>query len=94
MNYLSITGLVLNMAGSIFLAYSLNNTTKILNTSITALEHFKDTFLNKGDVLSFTGMDIHRKKALENSKLLTSLGLALLVIGFGLQLSSLLINKT
>jgi len=51
MDYITISGLILNTIGSIFLAYSLNSTTKMLDTSVTALEHFKDTLLSKGDVL-------------------------------------------
>jgi hypothetical protein len=85
-----IAGLILNTAGSILLAFSLNRTTKMLNTSITALEHFKNTFLNKGDVISFTGMDIHRSKAVNNSKTFTLVGLLLLVAGFILQLLPLI----
>lgn len=93
MNYFSILGLILNTIGSIFLAYALNKTTRLLNTSIGALEHFKDTLLNDGDVISFTGMESHRKNALKNSKQLTSIGLVLLIIGFLLQLVPLLFDK-
>ena len=91
MDCISIIGLVLNTIGSIFLAFSLNKTTRILDTSITALEHFKDMFLSKGDVLSFTGLDKHRKRALNRTKNLTTVGLACLIMGFLLQLSSLII---
>ncbi len=51
MDYISISGLIFNTFGSVFLAFSLNRTTKMLDTSVTALEHFKDTFLRKGDVI-------------------------------------------
>ena len=51
MNYLSVIGLILNTIGSIFLAFTLNQTTKMLDSSITALEHFKYTLLSKGDVV-------------------------------------------
>jgi len=91
MNYLSVIGLILNTIGSIFLAFTLNQTTKMLDSSITALEHFKDTLLSKGDVISFQGMDIQRKRALQSSKRLTSIGLILLIIGFILQLLALVI---
>ena len=49
--------LILNTLGSVILAFSLNKGTKMLNTSITSLEHFKDTFLSGGDVLSFSKND-------------------------------------
>jgi hypothetical protein len=42
MDILTLAGLTLNTIGSVFLAFSLNRTTKMLNTSVTALEHFKD----------------------------------------------------
>jgi len=90
---LSIIGLTLNMVGSIFLAYSLNKTTKGLDNSITALEYFKDTYLAGGNVLSITGMDKHRKKDIKNFQMLTSIGLVLLIIGFALQLLPMLLNK-
>jgi hypothetical protein len=85
-NWMPIVGVILNHVGSILLAFSLNKTTKMLSTSITALEHLKDTLLSKGDIVSFTGMDIHRNKAVKNSKILTLIGLLLLVLGFTLQL--------
>lgn len=94
MDILQLAGLTLNTIGSIFLAYSLNKTTKMLDTSVTALEHFKDTFLSGGDAISFTGMDIHRNKALKTSRLLTNIGLLLLILGFLLQIMSLTINQT
>lgn len=94
MDILTLSGLTLNTIGSIFLAFALNKTTKMLNNSITALEHFKDTYLSGGDVLSFTGMDIHRKIAFKNSRLLTNIGLSLLILGFVLQIISLTTNQT
>lgn len=63
MDILSLSGLTLNNMGSVILAFSLNKTIKMLDTSIAALEYFKDTYLSDGDVLSFTGMDTHRNKA-------------------------------
>jgi hypothetical protein len=94
MDILTLSGLTLNTIGSIFLAFALNKTTKMLDTSITALEHFKDTYLGGGDVLSFTGMDTHRNKALKVSRRLTNIGLTLLILGFVLQIISLTINQT
>ncbi|WP_139361599.1 hypothetical protein [Spirosoma sp. 209] len=85
---LSIVGLIFNTVGSVILAIALNQTTKMLNISITALEHFKDTFLSGGDVVSFGGLDKHRKSTLKNAKWLTNIGLILLVVGFILQLIS------
>ena len=94
MDLLSLSGLTLNTIGTVFLAYSLNKTTKMLDTSITALEHFKDTYLSSGDVLSFKGMDTHRNKALKNAKRLTNIGLTILILGFVLQIISLATNQT
>jgi hypothetical protein len=94
MDLLALSGLILNIIGGIVLAFSLNKTTKMLTTSITALEHFKDTYLSGGDILSFTGMDTHRKNALKNSKNMTNLGLILLILGFVLQIFSLTTNQT
>lgn len=94
MDILSLSGLTLNTIGSVFLAFALNKTTKMLGTSITALEHFKDTYLSGGDVLSFTGMDTHRNKALKKSSSLTNIGLTLLILGFVLQIISLTTNQT
>ena len=90
----SVAGLTLNTIGSIFLAYSLNKTTKMFDSSVTALEHFKDTYLSGGDVLSFTGMEKHRNKALKISRRLTNIGLTLLILGFVLQIISMTINQT
>ncbi len=94
MDILTTVGLCFNTIGSIILAIALNKTTKMLNTSITALEHFKDTYLSDSDILSFTGMDTHRKKALNNSKRLTNIGLSLLILGFVLQIISLTTSQT
>jgi hypothetical protein len=94
MDILTLAGLTLNTVGSIFLAFALNKTTKMLDTSITALEHFKDTYLSGGDVLSITGMDSHRNKALKKSRRLTNIGLTLLVLGFVLQIISLSTYQT
>ena len=63
------------------------------NSSITALEHFKDTILNGGDIVSFTGLDKHRKNALKNNKSITQIGLVMLILGFVLQLVGILLNK-
>jgi hypothetical protein len=52
MDSLTIIGLSLNTLGSFVLAFALNKTTKMLDTSITVLEHFKDTYLAGSDVLS------------------------------------------
>jgi len=90
--YISIIGLTINIIGSIFLAISLNKIIKAYNSSITALEHFKDTFLSGKDVLSFTGLDKHRKNALYNNKTLTQTGLVMLIVGFILQLLGILLN--
>lgn len=94
MDLLTLLGLTLNTIGSVVLAFSLNKTTKMLDTSITALEHFKDTYLSGGDVLSFTGMDTHRKKALKNTKAMTNIGLTLLILGFVLQIISMTTTQT
>ena len=93
MDYIAISGLILNTIGSIFLAYSLNKTTKMLDTSVSALEHFKDTLLSKGDVLSFTGLDEHRKNAFKKTKNFTTIGLCFLIFGFILQIISMITNK-
>ena len=92
MDIISLMGLILNTIGSVILAFSLNKITKMFNTSITALEHFKDTFLSGGDVLSFTGMENHRNKALKISRRMTNIGLTLLILGFVLQIISLTIK--
>jgi hypothetical protein len=81
-NWMPFVGVILNNVGSILSAFSLNKTTKMLNTSITALEHLKDTLLSKGDIVSFTGMNIHRNKAVKNSKILTLIGLHFISCGF------------
>ncbi len=91
-DYYSIIGLSINIIGSVFLAISLNSIIKAYNSSITALEHFKDTFLSTKDVVSFTGLDKHRKNALKNNKTLTGIGLIMLIIGFILQLLSIVMN--
>jgi hypothetical protein len=50
--YLNLFGLIINIIGSIFLAISLNKIIQAYNSSITSLEHFKDTFLSGKDVLA------------------------------------------
>mgnify|MGYP000863832136 FL=1 len=79
MESLTIIGLFLNTLGSGVLAFALNKTTKMLHSSITALEHFKDTSLSSGDVVSIYGMDRQRKVALSNSNKLTNIGMILLI---------------
>jgi len=91
-DYYSIIGLSINIVGSVFLAISLNSIIKAYNSSITALEHFKDTLLSGSDVVSFTGLDKHRKNALKSNKTLTVIGLVMLIVGFILQLLSIVMN--
>ncbi len=91
-DYYSIIGLSINIIGSIFLAISLNSIIKAYNSSITALEHFKDTILEGENVVSYTGLDKHRKNALKDNKALTAIGLVMLIIGFILQLLSIVMN--
>ena len=88
--YFAIIGISINVVGSVLLAISLNSIIKAYNSSITALEHFKDTLVDGGDVVSFTGLDKHRKNALKNNKTLTGIGLVMLIIGFILQLLSII----
>jgi hypothetical protein len=90
MNQLSIIGLSLNTIGSVLLAFSLGRIINMINTSLTTLEVYKDSISSSGDILSFTGMDIHRSKALKKSKNITIIGLILLISGFLLQLLSLI----
>lgn len=80
--YFAIIGISINVVGSVLLAISLNSIIKAYNSSITALEHFKDTLVDGGDVVSFTGLDKHRKNALKNNRSLTVIGLLMLIIGF------------
>lgn len=89
---LAIIGLSINITGSVLLAFSLNKIIKAYSSSIIDLEHFKDTFLSGGNVVSFTGLDKNRKNAKRNNKTLTVIGLVLLMIGFVFQLISILIN--
>jgi hypothetical protein len=93
MNLISIIGLSLNTLGSFILAVSLNKSMKMINASLLAIEAFKDTYISGGDILSFIGMDEQRTKVFRKSKNTTIGGLILLMIGFLLQLLSL-INLT
>ncbi len=96
MNWITFLGLLFNTAGSILLAVSLSQTIKSLDTSVTALEHFKDTFLSKGGIVSFEGLDKHRKNAKRSDRRKMVWGLILLIVGFVLQLLPILngiINK-
>lgn len=86
MNWIAIIGLIFNTVGSILLAISLNRTLKMLDSSIKALELFKDTFLDKGDIVSLTGLDTHRENAIKKDKQRMAWGLIFLIIGFILQL--------
>lgn len=90
--YFAIIGISINVVGSVLLAISLNSIIKAYNSSITALEHFKDTLVGGGDVVSFTGLDKHRKNALKNNRSLTVIGLLMLIIGFFFQLLSIIQN--
>jgi hypothetical protein len=92
-DYISIIGISINVFGSVLLAISLNSIIMAFNSSITALEHFKDTILNGGDIVTFTGLDKHRKNALKNNKSITQIGLVMLILGFVLQLVGILLNK-
>ncbi|WP_445956230.1 hypothetical protein [Yeosuana sp.] len=92
--YLSIIGVTLNIIGSILLAISLNKIIKVYNSSITALEHFKNTFLGGNDMVSFVGLDQQRKNALSNNNILNQIGLLLLIVGFILQLISIIMNTS
>lgn len=91
MKLLAIIGLIFNTIGSIVLAYSLSKTINMLDVSITALEHFKDSVTDGGDIVSFRGLETHRKNGFRNSKLLTLIGLFLIISGFVLQLLPLLL---
>ena len=90
MNQISIIGLFLNTIGSVLLAFSLGKTINMINTSLVALEAFKDSFLSGREIVSFTGMDLQRSKALKKSKNLTIIGLIFLIVGFLLQMLSLI----
>lgn len=93
MNGLAIFGLILNTIGSTILAFSLNRYIRMINTSITALEAFKDTFLEGGDILSFTGLEDKRKEVSAKSKIWTTFGVWCLILGFVIQLIGGLICK-
>lgn len=66
----------------------------MINASIMALESFKDSFLDGGDIVSFTGLDEKRKETLSKSKGWTIIGIVCLILGFVFQLiGGLIINK-
>ena len=87
--YYSIIGISTNIVGAIILAISLNSIIKAYNLSFTALEHFKESFVSGKNLVSFIGLDKHRKKALVKNKILIVVGLIMLVVGFLLQLISI-----
>lgn len=93
MDFLALLGLSLNLIGSIILAFSLNKTIEMLGTSISALEIFKDTYLNRGDIVSVEGMDKHRKRVFNKAKGMTNFGLTFLILGFVLQILGITLNQ-
>jgi hypothetical protein len=89
MDILALIGLFLNAIGTIFLAFALNRTISMFNTSFTALETTNTTLFSGGDVINFKGLGVHRKSAMRKAKNLTWAGLFFLFSGILFQIISL-----
>jgi hypothetical protein len=91
--WLNLIGLVSNIAGTIFLAYSLDKYLKMMDGSINALEVFTEAYATPGqNIPVITGMDKHRDKARKGSGKWTRYGIVLVIIGFSLQLIALIVQ--
>lgn len=57
-----LLSLLLNAIGTIFLAFALNRTISMFNTSFQALETTNKTVFGGGNIFNFTGLGVHKKK--------------------------------
>ncbi|MEO1096480.1 MAG: hypothetical protein AAFX57_01840 [Bacteroidota bacterium] len=85
MSYLSITGLVLNVIGSIFFIIDTNQLSNMLASMVKHMAKGHGKF----DSRSFSKEEIGSlEKLIKKSKLLTVLGYSFFLLGFTLQLAS------
>jgi len=88
---LNVVGLSVSIIGSIILAVSLNKFLKMIDSSILALELFRETFLSNGNVVQITGMEKHRNHTKTKAARNTLIGLVLIILGFVCQLLSMFV---
>ena len=94
---LNLLSPAVSLVGSIILAVSLNKYLRSLDISFSTLETSVD---NLADILNDTqqkgiivnGMNKHRKKSKRCAKNYTIIGMILIILGFGIQILSVLIQ--
>ena len=91
MQLINLSGLTLNIIGTILLAISLNKYLTSLHASIVFHDLTIKALLNQQQKVPYAdGLDNVLKKGTSSSKIRTTLGLTIIVIGFTLQLIPLL----
>ncbi len=89
--YCTAIGLLLNLGGAMIVALAQSRVTSVVNTWLTALDMFVETYLDKpGPVIRFEGMRQQMEKALTNSRAVSALGWALICFGYALQIPAAL----
>jgi len=88
---LSLIGITLGLLGTIILAFSLNRLLKSFDSSIKALEIFKETITQK-NTIDIIGLDKHRAIANSKSKKNVIMGLLFIIVGFVFQLIDIIIQ--
>ena len=75
-----MTAIGFGLVGTILLAVALSKWMRAISVSLNALETFKDTFINGGDIINPTGADKHRSDAAKNAATMTYLGLLFIIV--------------
>ena len=84
---MEITGISLNLIGTIILAFSTGSFFKWIDLAINAHEIFIQTFSSGGDVVNLANTTKHLSDSFNSSKKWMILGVSLVVVGFSLQLA-------
>lgn len=86
---LSIIGLVLGIAGSVVLAFSLNKLTAELVLCLQLVDTTVGSLVSSHEIPRFTGIDARLNDGVASAKNRTIGGVLLLAMGFALQLVTL-----
>lgn len=91
---LQLVGLAANLIGTIMVSFAGGLYFRLVDTSLGALETTVHTFLSGQQIVpAFTGLDLHRARAMKRSKRAVVVGLLLIALGFALQLIAMLLPR-
>jgi len=90
---MELIGIILNLIGTLILAFSAGSFFKWINLSINAHEIFIQTFSAGGNVVNLANTTKHLADSFNSSKKWMIIGVFLVVVGFALQLAVFLIKS-